>query len=356
MATTSPTPGQHSRKKRLLLFLIVCSFCLIAFLVIAEIGLRKKGIRPWTTRQSDFVKIEPPGRIHDPHPTLGYINKPGEYRITLPGSYSFKTTYLTNGLRITHPLNTYPGKGKKEILILGCSFTQGWTLNDEETYPWLLQEKLPDYEIVNFGVDGYSTAQSLIQLREALAKGARPALVVLSYGSFHDQRNTLTRTWMKVRLMAGAGQAYGHVNLPYARLSKDNRPEVLYQPFEYRAVPLLRYSALANFLDDLYNKSLDQSYHSLEVTRALIGEISSLCKANGIEFVLAGIFSDLATQAMLEHFNKQGVETVDISVDLSRQENTNLPYDGHPSAIANKEYARRLHVFISQVLSEQLRR
>jgi len=181
-------------------------------------------------------------------------------------------------------------------------------------------------------------------------------LVVLSYGSFHDQRNTLTRTWMKVRLMAGAGQAYGHVNLPYARLSKDNRPEVLYQPFEYRAVPLLRYSALANFLDDLYNKSLDQSYHSLEVTRALIGEISSLCKANGIEFVLAGIFSDLATQAMLEHFNKQGVETVDISVDLSRQENTNLPYDGHPSAIANKEYARRLHVFISQVLSEQLRR
>ena len=310
--------------------------------------MRLKGLHPWTIRRTDFVKVEPPGGLHTKHPTLGYITKPGEYRITLPGPYSFKTTFLANGLRITHPLNTYSEKRKKEIWIFGCSFTQGWSLNDEETYPWLLQEKLPDYEVVNFGVDGYSTAQSLIQLREALAKGTRPALVILSYASFHDVRNTLTRTWIKVRLTAGAGYAYGVVNLPYARLSKDNTPEILYQPLEYHPDLLLRSSALANLLDDTYNENLEKTYHSLEVTHALIDEISSLCKANGIEFVLAGIFSDPATQAMLEHFKEKGIETVDISVDLSRKENTNLPYDGHPSAIANKEYARKLEVFLAR--------
>lgn len=220
-------------------------------------------------------------------------------------------------------------------------------MNDEVTYPWLLQEKFPDYEVVNFGVDGYGTAQSLLQFREALANGNRPALVIVSYGSFHDERNTLTRAWIKTRLTHGAGDAYGRVSLPYSRLSKDNRPEILYQPLEYHLTTLLRYSALANFLDDTYNQNLEKSYDSLKVTQTLIDEFSNLCKANGIEFVLAGILSSPGTTAMLEHCNKEGIKTVDISVDLSRSENTNRPYDGHPSAIANKEYARRLEVFLS---------
>ncbi len=353
MATTIQKPKPLSRRKRFVFSLIIFSFLLVSFLFLAEVGLRMKGLHPWTVQRRDFVKVEPPGSYQTTHPTLGYITKPGEYTITLPGPYSFKTTYLANGLRITHPLNTYSEKRKKEIWIFGCSLTQGWTINDEETHPWLLREKLPDYEVVNFGVIGYGEVQSLIQLREALAQGARPALVILSYASFHDVRNTLPRTWMKFRLTAGPGPRWGRVMLPYARLSKDNPPEILYQPFEYGPEFLLRHSALANFLDDTYNQSMEKTYHSLEVTQALIGEISSLCKANGIEFVLAGIVSDPATQAMLEHFKEEGIETVDISVDLSRKENTNLPYDAHPSAIANREYARRLEVFLSsQVVGE----
>ncbi len=348
MATTIHQPSPLSRRKRFVFSLIVSSFLTVSFLFIAEVGLRMKGFYPWTVLRTDFVKVEPPGSYQTTHPTLGYITRPGEFKITLPGPYSFKTTYLANGLRITHPLNTYSEKRKKEIWIFGCSLTQGWTINDEETYPWLLREKLPDYEVVNFGVIGYGTMQSLIQLREALAKGARPALAILSYASFHDVRNTLPRTWMKLRLTAGPGPAFGRVRLPYARWSKDRTPEILYQPFEYRPEFLLRHSALANFLDDTYNQHLEKTYHSREVTQALIDEFSSLCKANGIEFVLAGISSDRDTQAMLEHFNKAGIETIDISVDLSRKENTNLPYDSHPSAIANKEYARKLEVFLSR--------
>ena len=347
MATTIHKPKPLSRRKRFFFSLIIFSFLIVLFLVLAEVGLRMKGFHPWIVRRTDWVKVEPPGSYQTTHPTLGYITKPGEFTITLPGPYSFKTTYLANGLRITHPLNTYSENRKKEIWVFGCSFTQGWTLNDEETYPWVLREKLPDYEVVNFGVLGYGTVQSLIQLREALAKGARPALVILSYASFHDVRNTLPRTWMKIRLTAGAAPTFGRVNLPYARWANDSTPEILYQPFEYGPELLLRASALADFLDDTYNKYLEKTYHSLEVTQELIEEISSLCKTNGIEFVLAGIVSDAATRAMLEHFKEQGIETVDISVDLSRKENTNLPYDAHPSAIANKEFARKLEVFLS---------
>lgn len=50
---------------------------------------------------------------------------------------------------------------------------------------------------------------------------------------------------------------------------------------------------------------------------------------------------------MLEHCNNEGIKTVDNSVDLSRKENTNLPYDSHPSATANMQYAQKLYSFLN---------
>jgi hypothetical protein len=36
-------------------------------------------------------------------------------------------------------------------VVGGCSFTQGWGLDDTETYPWLLRPRLPDVGVRNFG-------------------------------------------------------------------------------------------------------------------------------------------------------------------------------------------------------------
>lgn len=346
MTTTINRPAP-SRRRRILFVLIIFFVILVTNLSFAEIISRQKGLPRWTDGRPSLTWT-PAGRYHMSHQTLGYITRPGEFRFsfTNPTGYTFQSTHLANGLRITHPPATYGSENKKEIWIFGCSITQGWTLNDSETYPWLIQEKLPDYEVVNFGVDGYSTAQSLVQLREALASGKRPALVILAYGDLHDQRNTLSRNWLKIRLSNGAREAFGHVSLPYARLSKDNKAQILYKPMEYELVPLLRYSAFANYLDDSLNRKLEASYQSVEVSHALIEEFSNSCRAEGIEFVLAGIMPTPGTTAMLERFKNDGVTTVDMSVDINRKEYTNLPYDGHPNALANKEYARKLDNFL----------
>ena len=129
------------------------------------------------------------------HPTLGYSHIAGKFTVTLGDGYSFKVTHLPNTLRITHPLNTYGQEDlqKEEIWIFGCSFTHGWSLNDQETYPWFIQQRFPEYEVINFGVSGYGTIHSLIQLNEALEKGRRPKIAVLTYGSLHDERNVFLR-------------------------------------------------------------------------------------------------------------------------------------------------------------------
>lgn len=347
MITPHREPQPLSRGKRFLFSLIVFSLSTLLCLLLAEAGLRKKGYSPWVSHPLD-VTVEPARDYYAIHPTLGYASAPGEFKVTLPGPYTFKTTHLSGGLRVTHPLSTYPGKAEKEIWVFGCSFTHGWSLNDEETYPWLLQERLPGYEVVNFGVDGYGTLQSLIQFREGLEGGKKPVAVVLAYASFHDQRNTLTRAWVKTMLTYGNPQ--GLLDRPYARLNGDGRIELLHGPVEYHEFPLLRRSALINYLDEAYNGLLEGSYHSHEVSRALIEDFASLCKANGVEFVVAGIFSDPATADMLERLNGEGVLTVDISVDLGLRENNNLPYDNHPSAAANEQFAQKLRLSLCDKL------
>ncbi len=350
MTTTIAKPLSLSRRKKILFVLAFNTLLVLLCLFGAELALRWKGLRPWTFPPPDFIS-ETPGTYYRNDPTLGYLSKPGEFRFTQPGAYTFKMTHLGNGLRITHPLETYSGKEKKEIWIFGCSFTQGWTLDDEETYPWLLQENFPDYEIVNFGVAGYGTVQSLLQFREALEKGKKPALVIGTYASFHDMRNALTRAWIKT-LMTFSGLG---VTRPYMRLARDNQVQLFYAPLKYHEVPLARYSALANYLDDTYNRSLESSYHSHEVSKAIIEEFYRLCKANGIDFVVAGIYSDATTNEMLEYCNSKGMMTVDISVDLSIKKNTNLPYDSHPSAIADQQYAEKLESFLcAKIINEPL--
>jgi hypothetical protein len=345
MSTAIDEARPLSRKKRFLFALIVCSFFVLVCLCLSEVILRKKGLGPWSMPKP-YLSIAPAGNYYTPDAKRGYLLRPGELKITLPGHYSFKVTHLSNGLRITHPLDTYSEKPKKEVWIFGCSLTHGWSLNDEQTYPWLLQEEMPGYEVINFGAEGYSTLQSLIQFQQALEKGQRPALVILAYGgSIHDYRNTLTRSWMKLR-MPGRGYVPGGISLPYLKWSPDKQPELLYKPLDYHGVPLLHYSAFANFLDDTYNRLLEKTYHSHEVSKVLIEDFASLCKANGTEFVVAGIYSTPETTEMLEYLNRKGVMTVDISVDLNIRENTNLPYDNHPSALANQKYARKLDLFL----------
>src|SRR4028119_231643 len=117
----------------------------------AEIVLPVAGYKPWRIENLD-VAVEPKGNFFTKDSELGYKHLPGKFKVILNGNYSFNATHLNNSLRITHPLNTYNQFSKKpEIWIFGCSFTYGWSLNDRETYPWLLQDKLPKYGIVNFG-------------------------------------------------------------------------------------------------------------------------------------------------------------------------------------------------------------
>lgn len=322
----------------------------LLILCLAEGAARIIGYRPWVITPLDVV-VEPGGRLYSPHPVLGYTALPGNFKVTINGQYSFNITNLDNTLRATHPLAASSAKDKTGIWIFGDSITYGWSVNDKDTYAWLLQEKLTDFEVINFGVNGYGTLQNLIQFREGLKNGNEPKVVVLAYASWDDVRNTFIRGRRK---MLSPAASLGPVNQPYARLDGTGKLNVAIDTLAYRPFPLMRYSAFINALEETYDRYEERHSQSHEITKAIIKEFADICRARGITLVIAGLTSDPTTQDMLSYCKSQGLKTIDIWVDLLNiKENNNLPYDSHPSAIAHRQYAQKLEGFLrSDVLND----
>jgi hypothetical protein len=324
--------------------LLLASACLVlttaATLALAEGVARLLGYRPSRPAPAPTAGGGP--AAFREHPTLGFVPAPGAARFESPGRFAFTMTKLDSGLRITHALESYtrPRAPKKEIWIFGCSFTQGWFLNDDETYAWRLQEELPDYEVVNFGVSAYGTLQSLIQLREALGRGERaPNLAVMAYADFQDQRNTATRIWRKYMAATLAGVQY-----PYARPGPNGELEILRDPFAYREFPFKHHSALMSALETLYDDFVEPRYRSHEVSKMILEEMSRLCRSHAIKLLVAGITGSPGSTEMIAWCRSRGIAATDISVDLSLEENNNRLLSricGSPPAPASRRACDR---------------
>ncbi len=284
--------------------------------------------------------------MYHAHPVLGYTNLPGRFKIVLSTGYTFQVTNQANALRVTHPPDTLDDSvGKKEMWVFGGSFTYGWALNDEESYPWLLQEAFPSYEVVNFGVSGYGTIHSLLQFREAVLEKS-PDVVVLAYAGFHDERNTFVRKRGK---QIAPWLALGSRHHPFVELNENGilqhqMKEVTYEPF-----PLMTKLPLAHFLEQQYNEVEIRQKRSHLVTQELIKEMAQLAARQQARFVFVNI---QAGERMLDFTHEQGIPSVDISVNLRQPEYSNRPHDSHPSALANRLYAERLaHYLQTEVLN-----
>ena len=338
----SPAPSL-SRKRLLLIFAVYCLALGLLFLLGTEVALRLLGQGPSHSDTSES-RIEPGGKLYTGHPTLGYTLLPGQFKVTLPSSYTFTMTHLPEGRRITRPFHLYNGADEKEeIWIFGCSFTYGWSLNDDETYAWTLQKSFPDYDIVNFGTSGYNTLQSFLQFLRALESKRKLKFVIVAYAHFHDERNTFIRSWRK---KVSASRQIGRIANPYARLREDSQLVYGMAEMKYAALPFSHSLALMHVFENLYNEIEKRFSHSHQVTEMLLKRFAQVAKDHEIELVIAGILDSRVTRKMLRYAKSEGMPVVDMSVNLKVKENTNDPHDPHPSGRANEQFAAKLAAFL----------
>src|SRR5690606_32677850 len=102
-------------------------------------------------------------RMHEPDAELGWVNRAGRHVFGAP---PIRMTFWEDHTRATA---ASPVDAAGSIVVLGCSFVQGWALSDEDTFAWKLQERFPRARVFNYGTAGYGATQALVSLRRHLA-------------------------------------------------------------------------------------------------------------------------------------------------------------------------------------------
>ncbi|GAB5528146.1 MAG: hypothetical protein Roseis2KO_60180 [Roseivirga sp.] len=312
-----------------------------------ELALRILG---WGTFYVDDYSIHAePKNAFTGHSELGIQLNPGQYSITLNDSIRFMATHGPGNHRVI------PGSKRADspdVLLLGCSFTYGYGVDDDKNFAALLQKEFPDFSFRNAGVVGYGTVQSLMQLREAVNKDSLKA-VILNFSSFHLMRNGLSQTYrsnLRVgyqRASVEAESLMQKARFPYIT-SCDL--EIRHQPWEtmYSNWYGREWSAIVNWAQLIDDRKRDDAIDELMITLCIIHEIEALCKDRGIAFGLIC----LDTTPETEELNKAlpEIEWINAGFDFSDEVLTNLPYDSHPSARGHEYLAGKMKPLLSQLL------
>jgi hypothetical protein len=325
-----------------MLRLAAIAFLLALCLALAEGAARLLGEAPWQPSGLD-VRVEPGGSLFEPDPRLGYRHRAGRYEVT-QRLLRFVLTHDARGLRATHAPRASEAR-RPELWLFGDSITHGWSVNDEETYAWLLQERFRALEVVNFGVSGYGTLHGWLQFEDALAEGRRAAVAVVAYASFHDDRNTFARERRKLLV---PWNRLGPLAQPRARFDAAGELRIERAEARYAELPLMRRLALSHLVERAWNRLEQRRLRGADVSFAILERFAGRAGREGIALVVAGFTRDEPTRALLERCAARGIRTVDVAVDLDLPGMRNLPWDPHPSARAHRLYAERLGGYLER--------
>jgi len=131
---------------------------------------------------------------HDP--LLGWKLRRGLTIERRTEEFSSRETINRHGFRTQERPFEKPA-GTQRVVVLGDSHTEGYTVNDDETYTVLLERLLSadrPVEVIALGVGGYSTDQELLAYLH-LGRRYQPDLVVLQFCSNDIPYNVLENYW-----------------------------------------------------------------------------------------------------------------------------------------------------------------
>jgi hypothetical protein len=263
-------------------------------------------------------------------PELGYAITPGaeaHHRRAFRGETIYDVKYTANeyGARFTRGNSKGP-----TWLFMGCSFTFGEGLNDDETLPSQVSKALGyRANVVNYGTSGYGPHQVLRELE--LKKFPDSILPV---------RHVVFQT-IEAHVRRSAGRARWDLTGPRYQLSGDTvvHHGSFHSPRFVGFIARLGKSAAVRFFMDRYYFDQSFSDRDLELYGRIVERSARLARDNlGADFTI--LFWDDSTPGaarILARLEKTGLPLLRVSsvIPRSRFSEYKYPHDNHPLAKAN---------------------
>ena len=327
-------------------------FYTILVIVCFEVALWILGYRPY--ENVDYKVHSEPENAFSGDAELGIKLNPGTYEITLNDSVQFTTTHLENNQRFIPAGPELPDSLETQIRFMGCSFTYGYGVNNTETFAALTQQSFPGIKVNNYGVVGYGTVHSLLQLRE-MDDLDKDDLVLLCFSSFHFMRNSLSqeyRSRLKIGFENSSKNLKNDMELARFPMLEDCGADLQFVSWKdmYDNWAGRETFASVNFIQSLRDRYLDSKKDLVEITTCLIEELHLICQSKGAQLAIICLDEDNRTIKLKE--NLAGIPWLDIQFDFGNPEITNLPYDRHPNALGHQYIHHKIEPFVSEILAK----
>ncbi len=276
------------------------------------------------------------GEMIDTDSVLGYKLKPDLHfstLLTIDGDSIYNSTFHSSsmGWRST----PFDSAKNKAVVFLGCSYTFGEGVNDDQTLPWIIG-KNTDYNSYNLAFLGYGPQQSLLSMKSLILPPAQQTKVFYVYIDGHIQR--INGNMMVVN-------SYGE-NFPYPEIENDSL--VMHPSFEKKSPVLFHLYSVLEDCQTMQYFNLDLPLIHTDRHFELCGKtVEELAKTVVMKYqspLIVVIYpGSLKHREVLNHVDKKLIQVLDYS-DVCEKGNEKYFFkiDGHPNALLNKIIADRI--------------
>ncbi len=123
-------------------------------------------------------------------PNLGWVNAPDDASYHFVSSGPRGTTDAVYNMHGGFRDSAASPQAGPVLIAAGCSFTYGMGINDQDTWPWMVQEKMPGYHVINAGTSAYGVGQALMRADSVIERNPGQVKAVLfAFASFQVERD-----------------------------------------------------------------------------------------------------------------------------------------------------------------------
>jgi len=247
--------------------------------------------------------------------------------------FNVKYTIGPDQTRITPTPDPSAGR----ILFVGCSYTFGYGVEDNECYPNILATGAwSQYKVINKSAMGWGTVHAYLSTMDYLNSDDPPKLVVYAFIRDHLRRNYLRKQWMQTVLNHPA----------HYTLTGDPKLDRRGHPHVELVDGKIKYLGVVG-LDESVKGTPDVIAKEVELTSALLAEMNQACKQKNVRFVILLMpDNNRDTPWPKEVFDNLQDEQIEI-MDLSTMQLAGFGADPHPNKVD--------HAWIAWAVAEKIK-